>query len=270
MRKRRHQIEASESELRSMTRDLDDLHQDVGRPAMHEALAGWSDALRTGTTRSTNRRTFLLGAGGALAGVGVLAAVATTPGLAAAASTSSVTPTTSSTSNPEAGLSGTLAVAALAASLENLAIYTYGVAATAAQAGKLGTVPPAILQFVKTVVTQHTQHAAAWNSLLTGAGKKAVTVTDPALTPTVDQQLGQVTTLTQVAQLALMLENTAAQTYQAEASKLKSAKAVAVAATIQPVEMQHAAILYYVLGEYPGIQDSSGNPLAFNPTTLAA
>jgi rubrerythrin len=79
-----------------------------------------------------------------------------------------------------------------------------------------------------------------------------------------------VTTLTQVAQLALMLENTAAQTYQAEASKLKSAKAVAVAATIQPVEMQHAAILYYVLGEYPGIQDSSGNPLAFNPTTLAA
>ena len=270
MRKRRHQIEASESELRSMTRDLDDLHHDVSRPAMHEALAGWSDALRTGTTRSTNRRTFLLGAGGALAGVGVLAAVATTPGLAAAASTSSVTPTTSSTSNPEAGLTGTLAVAALAASLENLAVYTYGVAATAAAAGKLGTVPPAIGQFVKTVMSQHTQHAAAWNSLLTGAGKKAVTVTDPALTPTVDQQLAQVTTLTQVAQLALMLENTAAQTYQAEASKLKSAKAVSVAATIQPVEMQHAAILYYVLGEYPGIQDSSGNPLAFNPTTLAA
>jgi rubrerythrin len=270
VRKRRHQIEASESELRSMTRDLDDLHHDVGLPAMHEALAGWSDALRTGTTRSTNRRTFLLGAGGALAGVGVLAAVASTPGLAAAASASSVTPTTSSTSNPEAGLSGTLAVAALAASLENLAVYTYGAAATAAAAGKLGTVPPAIGQFVKTVTAQHTQHAAAWNSLLTGAGKKAVTVTDPALTPSVDQQLGQVTTLTQVAQLALMLENTAAQTYQAEASKLKSAKAVAVAATIQPVEMQHAAILYYVLGEYPGIQDSSGNPLAFNPTTLAA
>ncbi len=270
MRKPRHQIEASESEVRSMTRDLDDLHHDVGLPAMHKALAGWSDALRTGSAKATNRRTFLLGAGGALAGVGVLAAVATTPGLAAAASTSTVTPTTSSTSNPEAGLTGTLAVAALAASLENLAIYTYGVAATAAASGKLGTVPPAIGQFVKTVMSQHTQHAAAWNSLLTGAGKKAVTVTDPALTPTVDQALGQVTTLTQVAQLALMLENAAAQTYQVEASKLKSAKAVSVAATIQPVEMQHAAILYYVLGEYPGIQDSSGNPLAFNPTTLAA
>lgn len=270
MKKRPQQIETSEAELRAMTRDLDDLHHDVGMPTMKEALAGWSDAFRAGTARPTNRRTFLLGAGGALAGVGVLAAVATTPGLAAAASASSVTPTTSSTSNPEAGLTGTLAVAGLAASLENLAVYTYGAAATAAAAGKLGTVPPAIGQFVKTVMTQHSQHAAAWNSLLTGAGKKKVTVTDPALTPSVDQQLGQATTLTQVAQLALMLENTAAQTYQVEAAKLKSAKAVSVAATIQPVEMQHAAILYYVLGEYPGIQNSSGSPLAFNPTTLAA
>lgn len=269
MKNRRPHIETTESELRAMTRDLDDLHHGVGLPAMKEALTGWSEALRTGTARPTNRRTFLLGAGGALAGVGVLAAVAANPGLAAAAG-STVTPTTSTSSNPEAGLSGDLAVAALAASLENLAIYTYGVAATAAQAGKLGTVPPAIGQFVKTVMTQHTQHAAAWNSLLTGAGKKKVTVTDPALTPSVDQQLGQVTTLTQVAQLALMLENTAAQTYQAEAAKLKSTKAISVAATIQPVEMQHAAILYYVLGEYPGAQSSAGTPLAFNPTTLAA
>jgi rubrerythrin len=254
-----------------MTRDLDDLHHDVGMPAMKEALGRWADGLRTGTSRPTNRRTFLLGAGGALAGAGVLAAVAKTPGLAAAAASASpVTPTTSRTSNPEAGLSRTLAVAALAASLENLAVYTYGSAATAAAAGKLGTVPPAIGQFVKTVMNQHIEHAAAWNSLLTKAGKKPVTVTDPALTPSVEQQLGQATTLTKVAQLALMLENTAAQTYQAEAAKLKSAKAIAVAATIQPVEMQHAAILYYVLGEYPGAQDSSGNPLAFNPTTLAA
>jgi hypothetical protein len=271
VREHRRQIEASEAELTRMTRDLEQLHGDVGMPAMKEALAGWTETFRGGIAHPTNRRLFLLGAGGALAGVGVLAAVASTPGLAAAVAASpTVTPTTSPTSNPEAGLSGDLAVAALAASLENLAIYTYGVAATAAQAGKLGTVPPAIGQFVETVLMQHTQHAAAWNSLLTGAGKQAVTVTDPALTPTVEQKLGQVTTLTDVAQLALLLENIAAQTYQAEASKLKSPKAVAVAATIQPVEMQHAAILYYVLGEYPGVQDSSGNPLAFNPTTQAA
>jgi len=268
VRKHHRPIEASEAELTEMTRDLDDLHHDVGMPAMKEALAGVSDALRSGTSRATHRRTFLLGAGGALAGVGVLAAMASTPGLAAAASTSSPTPATSG--NPEAGLSGTLAVAALAASLENLAIYTYGQAAAAAGAGKLGTVPPAIGQFVTTVMAQHTQHAAAWNSLLTSAGKKKVTVTDPALTPTVETALGQVTTLTEVAQLALKLENAAAQTYQVQAAKLKSKKAISVAATIQPVEMQHAAILYYVLGEYPGIQTAAGTPLAFNPTTQAA
>jgi hypothetical protein len=268
VRKHHRSIEATEFEVAAMTRDLEGLHHDVGLPAMKEAMAGWTDAFRSGTTRPTNRRTFLLGVGGALAGAGVLVAVATTPSLAGAAG--AVTPTTSPSSNPEAGLSGTLAIAALAASLENLAVYTYGAAATAAAAGKLGTVPPAVGQFVKTVMSQHTQHAAAWNSLLTSAGKQKVTVTDPALTPSVDQQLGQVTSLTEVARLALMLENVAAQTYQVQAAKLKSKQAISVAATIQPVEMQHAATLYYVLGEYPGVQTTSGSPLAFNPTTQAA
>jgi hypothetical protein len=267
--KHRRPIDVTEGEVTAMTRDLDDLHHDVGMPAMREALAGWTEAIRAGTSRTTNRRSFLLGAGGALAGVGVLAAVSTTPGLAAAAA-GSVTPTTSRSSNPEAGLGGDLAVAALAASLENLAVYTYGQAASAAAAGKLGTVPPAVGQFVSTVMSQHTQHAAAWNSLLTAAGKHKVTVTDPALTPSVDQQLGQATTITDVAELALTLENVAAQTYQVETAKLKGTRAISVAATIQPVEMQHAAILYYVLGKYPGIQSSSGTPLAFNPTTQAA
>jgi hypothetical protein len=51
---------------------------------------------------------------------------------------------------------------------------------------------------------------------------------------------------------------------------LQSTKAIQNSASIMPVEMQHAAILYFVLGKYPGIQDASGNPLAFNPTTMAA
>jgi hypothetical protein len=33
--------------------------------------------------------------------------------------------------------------------------------------------------------------------------------------------------------------------------------------------MQHAAILYFVLGQYPGVQTASGAPLAFNPTSTA-
>ncbi|MGH9293557.1 MAG: hypothetical protein ACRD0B_03985 [Acidimicrobiales bacterium] len=40
-------------------------------------------------------------------------------------------------------------------------------------------------------------------------------------------------------------------------------------ASIQPVEMTHAAILYFVLGKYPGVQNQSGTPVAFNALSLA-
>jgi hypothetical protein len=203
-----------------------------------------------------------------MAGGAALAALMSTPGLAAAASASSSV--AGNSSGGIGGLSGDLAVVALAASLENLAVYAYNAGISAATAGKLGTVPPAVVSFATTAKAQHTDHAAAWNSILTAAGKRPVTVTEPTLTPVVQQKFAQVSDVTGLAQLALLLENTAAQTYQAEASKLHSTRAVATAATIQPVEMQHAAILYFALGQYPGAQDASGAPLAFNPTSLAA
>lgn len=264
MRKHNREIAVSEAELAAMTADLDQVHHDVGLPATGAALAEWRDHLAATTTRATSRRTFLLGAGGAIAGVGLMAAVSSTPGLAAAAGSAT------GAGSPEAGLTGTLKVAALAASLENLAVYAYGAALSAAAAGKLGTVPVAVARFATTAKAQHTQHAAAWNSLLTSAGKKRVTATDPTLTPTVNTMFSKVTDVTGLAELAVLVENIAAQTYQAAAVELKSTKAISVAATIQPVEMQHAAILYYVLGEYPGVQTSAGTPLAFDPTTMAA
>ena len=51
----------------------------------------------------------------------------------------------------------------MAASLENLAVFAYNAGLSAATAGKLGTVPPAVATFATTVKGQHTQHAAAWN-----------------------------------------------------------------------------------------------------------
>ena len=67
------------------------------------------------------------------------------------------------------------------------------------------------------------------------------------------------TDVTGLAQLALMLETIAAQTYQAETSMLKSTAAIGLSASIQPVEMQHIAILYYVMGMYPGSQTTAGH-----------
>ncbi len=273
MKKRHPSPSLSESELNALTSDLDQIHHDVGQPALGAAVAEWTDEIRSAPDPRPSRRAFLLGTGGAVAGIGLLAALGTAPGRAAAQITRSAgsgSGSGSGSASPTAGLTGDLAVAATAASLENLAVSAYTAALQAAQAGKFGTVPPAIATFVTTAMQQHRDHAGAWNSLLVAAGKKKVTVTDPALTPTVNQKFAQVTTLTQLAQLALLLENTAAQTYQVEAAKLQHKKAITVAATIQPVEMQHAAILYYVLGEYPGVQDAGGNPVAFNPTDMAA
>jgi hypothetical protein len=54
-----------------------------------------------------------------------------------------------------------------------------------------------------------------------------------------------------LAKLALELENGAAATYLAAIGAVKSPAGIKTAATIQPVEMQHAAILQFLLGQYP-------------------
>lgn len=250
-------------ELRALTRELDDLHHDVGLPELRAVTSGM---------RGTSRRTFLFGAGAAVAGGAALAAAGSAlPALAGAATrrVDAASASTTRASFPPAGLKGDLAVAAVAASLENLAVFAYNAGLSAASAGKLGTVPPAVAAFATTVKGQHEQHAAAWNAVLTSHGHQPVTATNPGLTPTVQSSFSKVTDVTGLAELALTLETVAAQTYQVETAKLKSSAAIGLSASIQPVEMQHIAILYYVLGKYPGVQTASGTPLAFNPTSKA-
>lgn len=269
-RTRTEPIAVSEAELGTMSEDLRQLHDDVGAPALAEATDSWLDHLRAVPERVTTRRSFLLGTGGVAAG-GAMVALLGASGLPAAAATRSAgaARATPNSSGGLGGLTGDVAVAGLAASLENLAVFAYSAGLQAAKAGKLGTVPPAVATFATTAMAQHKSHAAAWNAIVRGAGKHAVTITEPTLTPVVESQFAKVTDVTGLAELALELENVAAQTYQAEASRLHAKQAIATAASIQPVEMQHAAILYFVLGKYPGIQSSSGTPMAFNPTTTA-
>jgi hypothetical protein len=239
----------SEHELAVMTSDLEQIHNDVGRPAMARAVAEWTEKSRT------SRRGFLIGAG-ALAGGAVLAACSS-------GSSSSTTTTTGSSGSSSSGkLTGDLAVAALAASLENLAVAAYGDVISAASAGKLGTVPPAVANFATTVKSQHSQHAQAWNSAISGAGHQPITYPDPVLTPVITKDFGKVTDVTGTAKLALMLEDVAAATYQSAVSAVMATSSIQVAASIQPVEMQHAAILNFVLGQYPV-------PNAFSPLSNA-
>jgi hypothetical protein len=149
-------------------------------------------------------------------------------------------------------LTGDLAVVGLAAALENLAVETYQTAIDAAQAGQLGAVPPAVVEFATTAQSHHRDHAAAWNAVLTGAGKDEVTGVDLTVKrEVVEPALMSVSDVAGVARLALDLENSAAATYLAAIEVVKSPAGIETAATIQPVELQHAAILSFVLGEYP-------------------
>jgi Ferritin-like domain len=242
----------SEAELDRLTRDLDDAHHTM-LPSMHESLAEWRDSdgdVRAGITRlvctPSSRRAFLLGGGAVLGGLALVGSGAGS-GLAAAV-------TRTPTAVPAAAgqkLSGDLAVVALAASLENLAVGTYQAGIDAATKGSLGDVPPAVVTFAQTAQSQHRDHAAAWNGVLTGAGKKAVSGVDLTVKASVDKAFAGVKDVPGLAQLALDLENAAAATYLSAISAVKSPAGIKTAASIQPVELQHAAILNFLLGQYP-------------------
>ncbi|MGH3733920.1 MAG: ferritin-like domain-containing protein [Acidimicrobiales bacterium] len=272
-RNKKREFLGTEGELVRMTRELDEMHYDVGMPAMWEGVERVIETSRRDEflSRPSSRRTFLFGASAAVVG-GAAVLSAGLPSIAGAAGRlgGGVAPgPLADRVFPPANLKGDLAVAAVAASLENLAVFAYAAGLAAATAGKLGSVPAAVGTFATTAKSQHTQHSLAWNAVLKANGKTKVTVTNPTLTPTVKADFAKVTTIPDLANLALMLEIIAAETYQAETSMLMSKEAIGLSASIQPVEMQHIAILYYVLGEYPGAQNAAGQPLAFGPTSNA-
>jgi hypothetical protein len=240
-RRSRSEMQITERELLALTHDADEMHH-ATLPKMRSAV----EELRT--ERGTTRRGFLVGAAGLSAGALLIAACGSdTSDRAGSPSVAS------SPASAGGGRTGDLAIAALAASLENLAVRTYQAGLDAATAGKLGAVPPAVATFATTVQSHHRDHAAAWNSIVTGAGQPAVTGVDTTVqAAVVAPGLAQVQNVVDLAKLALGLEDVAAATYLNGIQRaIGDVGAIKVAASIQPVEMQHAAILHFVLGEYP-------------------
>jgi hypothetical protein len=247
-------IGISEGQLRSMTADMDEMHH-ATLPVMKEALAEWSELhqqMRSGIAKVVpSRRGFLMGAGVALGGL-ALAACGSSSKSSTGAGGNTTTPTSGTSTTTGGKLTGDLAVVALAASLENLAVQTYAAGISAATAGKLGAVPPAVVTFAQTAKSHHTQHAQAWNAVLAGAGKPMVAGVDKTVKDAVvDPAFAKVTDVGGLATLALTLENAAAATYLEAISAVTAPAGIKTAATIEPVELQHAAILNFVLGKYP-------------------
>ncbi len=201
-------------------------------------------ALEQLSTASFNRRRFLVGSG-LVAGLAVVTAACGSDDDEAA------TTDTTAGSEGESGADGDIAVAEFAAGLEVLAVGTYKAALDAATANKLGAVPPAVAEFVKTAMSHHEEHLAAWNKVITGAGRSAVSTPNAQLKPVVDAEFGKAKTVVDAAKLARTLEETAAATYLSAIPSLKSKDAVKLAASIQAIDAKHVAILNFVLGEYP-------------------
>lgn len=241
--RRTHDMAVSEAELTALTDDLEERHRET-LPAMRAAVTEWTE-VHGRQARAMSRRGFLAGSGLLVAGGAVLAACGSSGSASSGATTSGAG------GSAAAGAGVDVQAGAMAASLENLAVFAYNAGIQAAQAGKLGAVPPAVVTFATTAKAQHQDHADAWNAIVTAAGYQKVTATDPAVTPMVQSAFAQVNDVAGLAKLALQLEDVAAATYLNGVGVLTSHQAIATAATIQPVEMQHAAILNFVLGRYP-------------------
>jgi hypothetical protein len=172
-----------------------------------------------------------------------------------------------------------------AASIENLAVATYDTALTLDFIG--GASANAIVKaFAQKTKEQHQQHAQAFNAAATRLGGKAQDQPDPVLLGVVNNAKPSLTGPAQVVDLALELEDGAAQTYVANTGAYSNKNARSVAASIMGVEAQHVAILNAVKAllaggaaelialppdatKLPAAAGSVGFPAAFYSTTDA-
>ncbi|MCX4725108.1 ferritin-like domain-containing protein [Streptomyces sp. NBC_00440] len=273
------ELPISEGELSRLTSEMDEAHR-ATLPVMAASARDLSAELKDLGTSGPDpvqeershlaRRRFLTGAGASAAMLALAACggkTSTTPtGAGASASTSASA--SASSSGGASKYTGDLKVVALSVALENQAVAAYQAALKAANAGKLGKVPPAIATFIQTAMAQHKDHADAWNGVLSSAGKPKITDVPLSDQPAVTKALGQVKDVTGVAKLALQLEDQATETYVFATYNVKSLGGVNTAATIAPVEAMHAAILHYVLGQYPVPDAFIGTKKAASPSLL--
>jgi rubrerythrin len=172
-----------------------------------------------------------------------------------------------------------------AASIENLAVATYQTALTLPFIGG-SNANPVVKAFAQTTMKQHQEHAQAFNAAITALGGKQQNNPDPVLLKVVESAKPSLTSPSQVVNLALELEQGAAETYVANVAALSEARAIDVTSSIMGVEAQHVAILTAVsallsagapqlitlpppAAQLPAAAGSIGFPNAFYPTNKA-
>jgi len=132
-----------------------------------------------------------------------------------------------------------------AAAIENLAVATYKVALGLPFIGGPSALP-VVKTFVTTTMSQHADHAKAFNATCTTLGGKAQNGPDPALLNVVNNAKPRLTGPASVVALAIQLETVAAETYVAYTGAMSNLNARNVTASIMGIEAQHVAVLLAV------------------------
>ncbi len=132
-----------------------------------------------------------------------------------------------------------------AASIENLAVATYGAVLGFPFIGG-PSANPVLRSFATKTRAQHQAHAAAFNAVLVKLGGTRQLQPDPVLLAVVSEAKPRLVTPVAVVRLAITLETDAAQTYVAGTGAVADANARKVFASIMGIEAQHAAILLAV------------------------
>ncbi len=239
-------MEISARELRNLTRDVDEQHRD-GLDGLASDIAELHAA-----TRPYRRREILRGAGvGAAIVIG--AAVLPIDSLMAAAQTA----TTEKPTDED--------IAAFGESIELAIVEAY----KAALATGLLSAP--VSQSLTQFANHHSDHAKA---LGTAGGSKSKGAPNPGVAGRARDQIANAHDEKGVVRICADLESSAASTYLFALGALQSTSALQLAASILPVESQHAMVLTQVLGDdllsrFPAVADTNFKNNSFEVTTRA-
>ncbi|MGH3848713.1 MAG: ferritin-like domain-containing protein, partial [Pseudonocardiaceae bacterium] len=173
-----------------------------------------------------------------------------------------------------------------AASLENLAVFTYKTALTLPFIGG-SSANGVVKAFAMKTMDQHAEHAMAFNAAAQRLGGQPQAGTDPKYTPVVKAAVPTIKGPGDVVGLAITLEDVAAQTYVKDVAVVSTPELRQLFASVAGVESQHRAILLAVqalikggapdlialppdAAKLPAAAGSVGFPDSFYSTSMAA
>jgi hypothetical protein len=249
--------------------ESDDLQSDAMKTASRD-LGGYVEAAQQARHEQGHDRDPRISRGG-LVTAGVVGA-----GLVAA------------TASPAFAAGGSTDVMALqtAAGIENLAVATYKTALTLPFIG--GASANAVVKaFATKTMSQHAEHAMAFNAAVVKLGGKAQSAPDPKYAKVVQAAVPTIKSASDVVGLAITLEDVAAQTYVKDVGLVSTAELRQLFASVAGVESQHRAILLAVqallkggapqlialppdAAKLPAAAGSVGFPDSFYATSMAA